>query len=139
MFSEFEVAIHDKVENGEALSVDYLRKTYRDIYQKYYGPALYIDEDNDLGGMRISHFYRQFYVYQYATSYATAQMISQQILEGNQDALDAYMMFLSTGNSAYPVEILKRAGVDTSSPESVNATIKLFSELVDEMEQLLFE
>lgn len=139
MFSEFELAIHERIESGEAVSADYFRKTYRDIYQKYYGPTLVIDDLNDLGGMRISHFYRQYYVYQYATSYAAAQMLSQKILEGDVEARDKYMQFLATGGSDYPVEILRRAGVDMASPDPVNATIKLFGELVDEMERLLDE
>ena len=139
MFSEFEIAIHEKVETGGALSADWLRQTYRDIYQKYWGPELVLGENDDYGGMRISHFYRQYYVYQYATSYAAAQLISQKIIEGDKEALDAYLNFLATGNSDYPVEILKKAGVDTTSPESVERTIKIFSDLVDQMEQLLNE
>jgi oligoendopeptidase F len=138
-FSEFERAIHKHVEEGGAFSADYFRKTYREIYQKYWGPELVIDENNDMGGMRISHFYRQFYVYQYATCYAAAQMISQKILEGDPGSLDNYMEFLKTGYSKYPVQILKDAGVDMTSPEPINRTIKLFSDLVDQMEQLLNE
>ncbi len=139
MFSEFELAIHERIESGDAVSVDYFRKTYRDIFQKYYGPDLVIGENNDLSGMKVSHFYRQYYVYCYATSYAAAQMLSQKILEGDQDALNAYMNFLAQGRSQYPVNILKDAGVDMTSGEAVERTLKLFGELIDEMEQLLFE
>lgn len=139
MFSEFEQAIHDRVEAGESFSADYFRKTYRDIYQKYWGPELVIDSINDMGCMRISHFYRQFYVYQYATCYAAAQMLSQKILDKEPGALDTYMQFLSTGRSKYPVDILKDAGVDMTTPEPINRTISLFAELVDEMEALLNE
>ena len=139
MFAEFELAIHNQVENGGAISVNYLRKTYRDIYQKYYGPELVIGENNDLTGMKISHFYRQYYVYQYATCYATAQMLSQRILDGDKGILDTYQRFLETGRSAYPVDILKAAGVDLTESEAVDRTLALFSELVDEMERLLDE
>ncbi len=139
MFSEFEEKIHEHVDNGGAVSVDWFRKTYREIFQKYNGPDLVIGPDNDMGGMKISHFYRQFYVYQYATCYAAAQMLSQKILEGDKAALDAYMQFLATGSSKYPVDILKDAGVDMTSPEPVETTIKLFGELVAEMERLLDE
>jgi oligoendopeptidase F len=139
MFSEFEMAIHDRVEKGGALSADFMRKTYRDIYQKYWGPELVIDSINDLGELRISHFYRQFYVYQYATSYSAALAISDRILKKEPGALDSYMQFLKTGRSAYPVDILKTAGVDMTTPDPVNRTIKLFSNLVDQMEQLLNE
>ena len=138
MFSEFELAIHKRVEEGGALSVDYLRKTYRDIYQKYWGPELVIDSINDMGCLRISHFYRQFYVYQYATCYAAAQVMSQQILD-NPDYLKTYKQFLSTGSSKYPVTILKDAGVDMTTPEPVERTIALFAQLVDEVEKLINE
>ncbi len=139
MFSEFELAIHERIESGQALSADYLRKTYRDIYQKYWGPELVIGEDGDLGGLRISHFYRQYYVYQYATCYAAAQTVSQRLLEGEEGFLKAYQQFLSTGTSKYPVTILKDAGVDMTTPEPIDRTIRLFGELVDQMERLLDE
>ncbi|MDF1544843.1 MAG: oligoendopeptidase F [bacterium] len=139
MFTEFELAIHKQIESGGATSADWFRKTYRDIYQKFYGPDLVIGENNDMGGMKISHFYRQYYVYQYATSYAAAQAISQKILEGDKNSLEGYMTFLETGSSMYPIDILKAAGVDMTSPEPVERTIALFSELVDEMEVLLLQ
>ncbi|MBI5267276.1 MAG: oligoendopeptidase F [candidate division Zixibacteria bacterium] len=139
MFSEFELAIHDRVEKGEALSVDFFRKTYRQIYQDYWGPELVIDSINDLGGMRISHFYRQYYVYQYATCYAAAQTISQKIMEDGKKYLPVYQQFLKTGYSKYAVDILKDAGVDMTTPEPVNRTIKTFGDLVDQVEKLLNE
>jgi oligoendopeptidase F len=139
MFAEFELAIHQQVDNGGATSVDFFRKTYRDIYQKYYGPEFVISKDKDIHGMKIYHFYRNYYVYQYATSYAAAQMISQRIVDGEEGALESYFKFLSTGSSKYPIDVLKEAGVDLTQPEAVNRTIKLFGELVDEMERLLNE
>lgn len=139
MFSEFELAIHDRLEKHEALSTDFMRKTYRDIYQRYWGPELVIDSINDQGGLRISHFYRQYYVFQYATCYAAAQELSQRILRGDKGALDAYFKFLGTGSSKYPVDILKDAGVDMTTPQPVANTIKLFGELVDQMDKLLSE
>ena len=138
MFSEFELAIHEHVENGGALSSDFMRKTYRGIYEKYWGPELVIDSINDMGCLRIGHFYRQYYVYQYATSYAAAQMMSQKVME-DPDYVDTYLEFLATGNSDYPVQVLMDAGVDVTSPEPVERTIKLFSDLVDQMEVLLNE
>ncbi len=138
LFSEFELALHERIEQGEALSAEFMRQTYRDIYQKYWGPELVIGPVNDLGGLRISHFYRQYYVYQYATSYTAAQAISQKVLE-DPKYLDTYMEFLATGNSDYPVEILKKAGVDLTKPEATQRTLKLFAELVDQMEALLAE
>ncbi len=138
MFSEFELAIHERVESGGALSAEFMRGAYRDIYQKYWGPELVIDSINDMGCLRIGHFYRQYYVYQYATSYAAAQMMSQKVLE-DPGYVGTYLEFLSTGNSAYPIEVLRRAGVDVTSPEPVERTIKKFGELVNEMEKLLDE
>ncbi|MFH1688404.1 MAG: oligoendopeptidase F [bacterium] len=138
MFSEFEMAIHDQIENGGATSVDYFRKTYRDIFQKYGGPDVMIGPNNDMSGMKISHFYREYYVYQYATCYAAAQALSQKILEGDPGALDKYMQFLATGSSKYPVDILKAAGVDMTQPDAVERTVRLFGELVTEMENLMF-
>jgi oligoendopeptidase F len=136
-FSEFELKIHDTVEKGGALSTDALRKLYREVYQKYYGPDIFIPENRDLGGLRISHFYRQYYVYQYATSYAASQMLSRKIIAGDKSAVAAYMDFIKTGSSDYPVNILKRAGVDMTTTEPFANTIKTFSELVDEYEKLL--
>ncbi len=139
MFAEYELFIHEHVQNGGAVSVDFFRSTYRDLFQKYLGPDLVIGPDNDMGAMKLYHFYRTFYVYQYATSYAAAQMLSQKILEGDKKALDAYHEFLKVGSSKYPVDVLKEAGVDMNSPEPVERTLALFSELIDEMEQLLEE
>jgi len=138
MFSEFELAIHERIESGGALSADFMRQTYRGIYQKYWGPELVIDSINDMGCLRISHFYREYYVYQYATCYAAAQVMSQKVLE-DSSYVDTYLKFLSTGNSDYPVNVLKAAGVDMTTPEPVERTIKLFASLVDQMEQLLDE
>jgi oligoendopeptidase F len=139
MFSEFELAIHERIESGNAVSADYFRETYRGIMQKYYGPDLVIGPDNDMSGMKISHFYRQYYVFKYATGYATAQMLSQKILEGDKAGLDAFMNFMATGTSKYPMDILVDAGVDLNQPEAVERTISLFGELVDELESLLLE
>jgi len=138
-FSEFELAMHQRVEKGDAFSADYMRQTYRDLYQKYWGPDLVIDSLNDMGCVRIGHFYRNYYVFQYATSYAAAQMLSQRILDGKPGAVDAMLKFLSTGTSDYAVEILKEAGVDMTTPEPIEATLKVFSDLVDEVEKLLDE
>ena len=137
MFSEFELKIHDLVENGGALSAESMRKMYREIYEKYYGPDYFLPENRDLGCLRIGHFYRAYYVYQYATSYAASQMLSQMILNRTEGAQQAYLDFISTGSSEYPIEILKKAGIDMTKPEAVENTIQIFAELVDEYERLL--
>jgi len=139
MFAEFERDAHARAEAGDALSAKSLRKIYRDIYQKYEGPDLVLDSLDDLGCLRISHFYRNFYVYKYATSLAAASAISQKILAGDEDALKRYIGLLEAGETDYPIELLKAAGVDMSSPEPVNATVELFADLVNQFEELLLE
>lgn len=138
-FSEFEHNMHQTVENGGALSQESLRKMYRDVYQKYYGPDYFIPEMRDLGCLRISHFYRMYYVYQYATGFAASQMLSKMILEGKPGAKEAYLEFVKTGASDYPIEILKKAGIDMTTSEPVENVIQIFSALVDEYEKVLFE
>jgi oligoendopeptidase F len=138
-FAEYELKIHEVVEKGGALSTDSLRQFYREIYQKYYGPDIYIPTDRDLGGLRIDHFYTMYYVYQYATSYAASQMLSKKIMDGDKKAVAAYNEFTRTGSSAYPVDILKKAGVDMTTTEPYDNTIKIFSQLVDEYEKLLLK
>ncbi|MFH1688045.1 MAG: oligoendopeptidase F [bacterium] len=139
MFAEFELAVHQRVESGGAVSADYCRQTFRDIYQKYWGPELAIEEIDDMLGLVVGHFYWQYYVYQYATSFAAAQMMSQKLLDGDEGFQDTYMRFLSTGCSKYPVDVLKEAGIDLTTKEPFYLTINLFSDLVDEMERLLEE
>ena len=139
MFAEFEKEAHSKAEAGEALSAKSLRGIYRAIYQKYNGPDLVVDSLDDLSCLRISHFYRNFYVYQYATSIAASTALSRKILDGNEEALERYIAMLEAGESDYPVELLKQAGVDMTSPEPVNATIELFADLVDQLEEALLE
>ena len=139
MFAEFEQVAHQKAENGEALSASSMRKIYKDIFQKYYGPELVMDSLDDLGCLRISHFYRAFYVYQYATSLAASTDLSRKVLAGDKDALKRYQELLNSGDSDYPINLLKKAGVDMTTPEPVDETIKLFSRLVTEMEKLLQE
>ncbi|MBN2227142.1 MAG: oligoendopeptidase F [candidate division Zixibacteria bacterium] len=137
MFSEFELMIHETVENGGALTTESMRKMYRDLYQKYYGPEMFVEEGKDIGCLRISHFYRQYYVYQYATSYAASQVLSKKILDGEPGAREAYLKFISTGTSDYPVNILKKAGIDMTTTEPFANVIQIFSGLVDEYEKEL--
>ncbi len=139
LFSEFELKIHEIVESGGALSAKTMRQIYRDIYQKYYGSELVMEPDKDMGCLRIYHFYRDYYVYQYATSYAAAMMLSKRILDGDQGALDSYKTFISTGSSDYPINILKEAGIDMTSPVPVENVTRLFASLVDQFEKLMLE
>jgi oligoendopeptidase F len=139
LLADFEKIAHEKMEKGEALSAGVTRKAYREILQKYWGPDLYRDSISDLGALRLYHFYRNFYVYQYATSYVAAAYLYTEINNGNKEALTRYQSFLKTGSSDYPINILKKAGVDMTSPEPTNKTIELFNSLVDQFEKLILE
>ena len=139
MFSEFELKVHEIVESGGALSAKKMREIYREIYEKYYGPEYFLEENKDLGCLRIGHFYRQYYCYTYATSYAASQMMATKILNKEKGALEAHKRFIETGVSKYPVDILKEAGIDMTTPEPFENVIRIFGELVDEFEKLLLE
>lgn len=141
LLSEFEQEIYDTVEKGGALSSESMRQMYTELTEKYWGPDFVIDEWGGWGGIRIPHYTTNtpFYVYKYATGFAAAQAISRKILDGDKEARDKYLEFLSWGGNDYPVEQLKMIGVDMTSPGPVNATIAVFSNLVDEMEKLLDE
>jgi oligoendopeptidase F len=137
MFSQFETAVHREVEEGKPLSADVFRQVYRNIYQKFWGPELVLDEYNDINCLRIGHFYRAFYVYQYATSYSAATLIAERLLAGDKQQAKRYADFLRAGESKYAIEILTDAGVDMTKPDAIEATAKLFGKLVDQLEQLL--
>jgi len=139
MFSDFEKAIHDVVEQGGALSAESMKEIYTEQYKKYWGPELVSDEWGGWGGLRVSHFYTSYYVYQYSTSYAAAQAISQKILAGDTKTRDKFLEFLTWGGNDYPVEQLKKMGVDMTKPDAINATIDLFGKLVDQAEELLLK
>jgi len=138
MFAEFEKTTHDKIQEGEALTGDDLNKIYHDLNVKYYGPDIVIDSHIDIEWARIPHFYNSFYVYQYATGYSAAVAFSKQILEGGEVAANKYIDFLKSGSSDYSINVLKEAGVDMTSPEPIKLALKVFEELLDEMENIVF-
>ncbi len=137
MFAEFEDMTHKAVENGEVLTADLLNETYYALNSKYFGDAVTDDEYIKYEWARIPHFYTAFYVYKYATGYSAATAISSKILAEGAPARDNYLEFLKTGDSDTPIELLKTAGVDMSSPEPVCAAMKVFESLVDEFEKLI--
>ena len=112
---------------------------YRDLYSFYYGKDLKLDEFIEIEWARIPHFYYNFYVFQYATGISAATSLSQKILAGDKQARDAYLKFLSRGDSDYSINLLKDAGVDMTTPEPIEETIKVFQNLLNEMEKLLIE
>ena len=139
MYSQFEFEIHQDVEAGKPLSADVMRQTFRKIYQKFWGPEMILEEYSDISCLRIPHFYRAFYVYQYATSYSAATMIAERLLKGDENQRLAYLKFLRSGESKYPIELLQDAGVDLTKPDAIEATARLFGRLVDELEALLLK
>lgn len=139
MFAEFEKLIHEKVEAGEALTPETLCSLYYDLNIDYYGPDMVVDEDIKMEWARIPHFYNEFYVYQYATGFSAATALSQQILNEGAPAVERYLTFLSSGGSDYPIELLRKAGVDMASPQPVVEALQVFARLLDEMEELAKE
>lgn len=138
MFAEFEHLIHQKAQNNEALTADSLTKDYYELNKKYFGEEdIDIDEEIGLEWSRIPHFYYNYYVYQYATGFSAATALSKQILEEGQPAVDRYIDFLKAGSSDYPIEVLKKAGVDMTSPKPIEEALKVFEEKLDEMEKML--
>lgn len=137
MFAEFEHEIHIRAQNGEALTAELLTNIYYNLNKKYFGDELVVDEEIGLEWARIPHFYYNYYVYQYATGFSAAQALSKQILEEGKPAVDRYLDFLKAGSSDFPIEVLKKAGVDMTSSEPIQAACDVFLEKLTEMERLL--
>jgi oligoendopeptidase F len=136
MFAEFEKIIHDQAEEGVSLTPQELSKIYYDLNKLYYGEGMVIDKDIEMEWARIPHFYTSFYVYKYATGFSAATSFSKQILEEGAPAVDRYLGFLKSGGSDYSINILKKAGVDMSTPEPIEQAMSVFEELITQMEQL---
>lgn len=136
MFAEFEKIVHERAEAGESLTPQELSKIYYDLNVKYYGPGMVIDQDIEMEWARIPHFYTSFYVYKYATGFSAATSFSKQILEEGAPAVDRYLGFLKSGGNDFSINILKKAGVDMSSPEPIRQAMSVFEDLIQQMEQL---
>ena len=138
MFAEFEKIVHGKMAAGESLTKDDLCKIYHDLNVLYYGPDIVVDEEIDYEWMRIPHFYTSFYVYQYATGYSAAIAFSKKILEEGAPAVERYIdKFLSAGGSKDPIDILKDAGVDMSTPVPVDDALNVFESYLEMFEQMV--
>ncbi len=137
MFAEFEQQIHSHAEQGEPLTADTLSAMYRALNEKYYGAEVVVDDLINIEWARIPHFYSSFYVYQYATGISAASALVQQILHEGKPAVERYLKFLSSGSSDYSIELLKRAGVDMTSPEPVRQALQLFESHLSQMERLI--
>lgn len=137
MFAEFEDITHKAIEAGQVLTAEWMCEQYEALNAKYYGPAVEKDDTIKYEWARIPHFYNAFYVYKYATGYSAATAISNKILSEGKPAADKYIEFLKTGESDYPIELLKIAGVDMSTPEPIEKAMETFNSLLDEFEKLV--
>ena len=137
MFAEFELNIGKWISEGKTLTAEVLCNEYRRLNALYYGPDIEVDDRIAMEWARIPHFYYNYYVFQYATGYSAAIALSRRILREGEPAVKDYLNFLSGGCSKSPIDLLKGAGVDMTSPEPVNQALELFGELLDELEALL--
>ena len=137
MFAEFELNIGRLVAEGQTLTADVLCAEYKRLNELYYGPDMVVDDRIAMEWARIPHFYYNYYVFQYATGYSAAIALSRRILKEGEPAVKDYLEFLSGGCSRSPIDLLKGAGVDMTSPEPVHQALALFGELLDEMEALM--
>lgn len=139
MFAEFEHTIHLKQQQGEALTAEKLTEIYYDLNKKYYGEEVVSDQEIGLEWARIPHFYYNYYVYQYATGYSAATALAQHILAKKDGAVEKYINFLKAGSSDYPIEVLKKAGVDMNSKQPILDALQVFDEKLQQLEKMLSE
>jgi oligoendopeptidase F len=139
-FAEFELRMHEMAQKGQPLTGDALAKLYFDITKKYYGHdqgVAIVDDYIAHEWSYIPHFYREFYVFQYATSFTASSALAEKVMAGDETAKKRYLTFLSSGGSKYPIDLLKEAGVDMTTDEPLDLTIKKMNRVMDEMEKLL--
>ena len=139
-FAEFELRMHEMAERGDPLTGDTFTKLYGDIIRDYYGHEQGICQIDDLYTVEwayIPHFYYNFYVYQYSTSFTASTALAESVINGEEGAVDRYLQFISSGGSDYPIEILKRAGVDMTGPEPFTKTMAAMNRTMDEIEEIL--
>ncbi len=137
MFAEFELKIHDLEESGEVLTEELLSQTYLELNKKYFTDAAISDDLIKLEWARIPHFYTSFYVYKYATGIATACRIVSDILNKKEGALDNYMKFLSSGGSDFPLEILKKTGIDIANDDTIGKAVEMFRDTIREFKEIV--
>jgi oligoendopeptidase F len=139
-FAEFELRMHEMAEKGQPITGDSLAKLYLDITRKYYGHdqgVSIVDDYIKHEWSYIPHFYRDFYVFQYATSFTASEALAQKVKAGDPEAKRKYLAFLSAGGSKYPIDLLKDAGVDMTTNEPLDLTIREMNRVMDEMEKIL--
>lgn len=136
-FAEFEQFIHTEDAKGVPLTAEHLADYYGKLNKKYYGPAITNDAEIALEWSRIPHFYFNYYVYQYATGFAAATTLADKIINGKHSDRTAYINYLKSGSSAYPIDIMQKAGVDMTKPDYLQHAFKVFEQRLDELEKLL--
>jgi len=139
-FAEFELRMHEKAERGEPLTGDALTELYGDILKRYYGHdkgICHIDELYTVEWAYIPHFYYDFYVYQYSTSFTASTALAEQVLGKEKGTVKNYIDFISSGGSDYPIDLLKKAGVDMTSAEPFKKTMVAMNRTMDEIEAIL--
>ena len=137
MFAEFELKAHEKVEQGEPLSTEVLRAMYRSLLEQYFGPEMVFEENSDLEGLRIPHFYSAFYVYKYSTGISASLALAKRVTTGGKAELEDYYTFLKSGGSRYPIESLKVAGGNMEESKPVQDACDTFADLVGQLEKAL--
>jgi oligoendopeptidase F len=137
MFAEYEMIIHREAEAGVPITLELLRSEYRKLLELYFGDAVSFAEESDLEGLRIPHFYSPFYVYKYATGLSASIALSKKVLNGTEQDRQSYLAFLRSGGSLYPIESLRKAGVDMQKEEPVRDALSTFSSLLDQAGSLL--
>ena len=136
LFAEFELMTHAAVEKGEVLTADKLESIWMQLNRTYYGENVILDPELAAEWSRIPHFYRPFYVYQYATGYAAAMTLSHNLRTKGAPAQDAYLSYLASGGSDYSISLLQRAGVDMTTPAPFQITFQKFTDCLNELDQL---
>jgi oligoendopeptidase F len=137
MFAEFEKLIHAVEESGNALTLAVFKSEYHKLLETYFAENFVLDPELNLECLRIPHFYHAFYVYKYATGISAAVALSQRALSGEPGNVDAYLNFLRSGGSRFPLETLRTAGVDMATPVPIESTLRLFERRLTELEELL--
>lgn len=138
-FAEFEHFMHEEAAKGTPLTADFLSTSYAELNAKYYGPSVERDPEIALEWARIPHFYYNYYVYQYATGFCAATALADEIVNEEEGALDRYLTYLKSGNSDFPIEVMKKAGVDMTQKEYLERAMKVFESRLDELESLIQE
>ena len=136
-FAEFEHAIHEADASGQILTADFMNKLYADLNEKYYNLKAEDNYEIQFEWERIPHFYMNYYVYQYATGFAAASYLAEKIVHGTEEDKEAYLTYLKAGSSDYPLEVIKKAGVDMTNTDYLDAAFKVFEDRLVELEALV--